>query len=362
LRDNDEEGAGVEPYRWGYRGSDGVMALSGDTDANAAPRPEPLRILSLTGGGRSGSTILGNVLGQASGLFHAGEVCYLWNRGVQQDALCGCGRQFSECPVWQEVMATTGMDVDAAALERLIRFPRAGNRRLPLLMLSRRLARRAADAAEEYAAHLGVTYAAISAATGAEMIIDSSKTPSHIDALSRMPNLDLRVVHLLRDPRAVAHSWHRRLARDDVGADRPREMDRAGIARGALKWGFSNAFIEAAVRALPRDRVLRIHYEEFARHPAQVAHRVLAFAGVPDAALPFASENEIDLRATHTVWGNPNRLKTGATRLRPDDAWRTEMSLGHRAVVTGITLPWLLHYGYRPTSSAGGAESRNASA
>lgn len=331
--------------------------MTGARPDRSAPTPPTqagrLRILSLTGGGRSGSTILGNVLGQADGLFHAGEVCYLLNRGVQQDALCGCGLHFSECAVWRAVMAAEGMQIDAAAQQRLSRFPRAGNRRLPLLLLGRRLAPRAARSADEYAEHLRQTYAAIVKATDAAMIIDSSKAPSHVDVLSRMPDVDLRVVHLIRDPRAVAHSWNRRMAREDLGADRPAEMVRTSTARGAFKWGFSNALIEAATRSLPRERVLRVHYEDFARQPAQVARDVLAFAGMPEAALPFISENEIDLRATHTVWGNPNRLRIGHTRLRADDAWRTEMSRRDRAMVTGLTLPWLLRFGYRPVRSGG---------
>jgi hypothetical protein len=248
-------------------------------------------------------------------------------------------------------MASEDLRLDDATLGRMARFPRAGNRRLPLLMASRALAPGAARLADEYAAHLRRTYEAIVRATGATMIIDSSKTPSHVDVLARMPDIDLRVVHLLRDPRAVAHSWNRRMARADLGADRPAEMDRASTARGALKWGFSNALIDAATRRLSADRLLRIHYEAFARRPAHVAQSVLAFAGEPDAVLPFTSENEIDLHATHTVWGNPNRLRTGPTRLRADDAWRTEMSGWDRTVVTGLTLPWLLRFGYRPTRS-----------
>ena len=33
--------------------------------------------------------------------------------------------------------------------------------------------------------------------------------------------------------------------------------------------------------------------------------------------------------------------------LRPDMEWATAMASGQRAVVTGLTLPLLAHYGYR---------------
>ena len=69
----------------------------------------PVRVLYLTGSGRSGTTVINSILGQLGGAFAGGELRYLWRRGVVENHLCGCGRTFDECPVWKcAVMAAPG--------------------------------------------------------------------------------------------------------------------------------------------------------------------------------------------------------------------------------------------------------------
>ena len=53
------------------------------------------------------------------------------------------------------------------------------------------------------------TYAAIAQVSGRRVVIDSSKHASLAFCLSTSPALDLRVVHVIRDSRAVAYSWSR---------------------------------------------------------------------------------------------------------------------------------------------------------
>ena len=46
-------------------------------------------VLYIAGTGRSGSTVLANILGEVDGVFAAGEVRYLWQRGLKEGRLCG---------------------------------------------------------------------------------------------------------------------------------------------------------------------------------------------------------------------------------------------------------------------------------
>jgi len=55
------------------------------------------------GAGRSGSTVLALLLGKVQGFFPVGGVNSLWERGLLQNYLCGCGVHFRECPFWNEV-------------------------------------------------------------------------------------------------------------------------------------------------------------------------------------------------------------------------------------------------------------------
>ena len=40
-------------------------------------------------------------LGEVDGFFFAGELRYLWQRGLVEDRLCGCGLPLSACPFWR---------------------------------------------------------------------------------------------------------------------------------------------------------------------------------------------------------------------------------------------------------------------
>ena len=62
-----------------------------------------VRLLYVGGAGRSGSTLLDLLLSEVPGMFAAGEVRYLWNRGVRDNELCGCGQSFLSCPFWSAV-------------------------------------------------------------------------------------------------------------------------------------------------------------------------------------------------------------------------------------------------------------------
>lgn len=52
----------------------------------------PTKVVLVAGSGRSGSTVLGNILGSVDGAFCGGEIRYLWERGLRDDRLTGRAR------------------------------------------------------------------------------------------------------------------------------------------------------------------------------------------------------------------------------------------------------------------------------
>src|SRR6266536_2074426 len=131
----------------------------------------PLKVLYIAGAGRSGSTLLDGVLGQLDGFFAAGELRYLWERGLQESRLCGCGVAVRDCPTWRAVLASAfGPGVDANAAARLQRKA-TRVRRAPAMILSGRLGRRRS---ERLGTVLGPLYQAIQESTGCRVLVDSS--------------------------------------------------------------------------------------------------------------------------------------------------------------------------------------------
>ena len=89
-------------------------------------------------------------------------------------------------------------------------------------------------------------------------------------------DVDLRVVHVVRDARGVAYSWTKTVARPETdGTD---EMTRYSPGRSALLWNAHNAaFGLLARRGVP---VRRVRYEEFLADPRTALRELAAFAGL----------------------------------------------------------------------------------
>ena len=301
------------------------------------------KVLYVVGLGRSGSTILSNSLGQIGDCFSAGELNFIWRHNVIENRLCGCGRPFRECPVWTRVMEEAFGGMDGVDPREMMRLQSSGTRTRHIpLMLAPRGERVLKERLEKLLINYGRLYEAIGSVTGSRVIVDSSKEPAHGYAMSLVPGVDFRVVHLIRDPRAAAYSWLKKKPQPD--SEEIEHMVRFSPAKSSALWDSWNASAEALWRRTP-EKYLRLRYEDFVADPRKSLERILEFVGVT-AELPLTGEREVMLGVSHTVSGNPNRFETGAVELRPDREWMDNMQPHHRALVTALTLLLLRRYGY----------------
>jgi Sulfotransferase family len=304
---------------------------------------ERVKVLYVAGLGRSGSTILSNSLGQIGGYFSAGELNFIWRHNVIENRLCGCGRPFRECPVWTRVMDEAFGGMDVVNPREMMRLQASGTRTRHIpLMLAPRGERVIKERLEKLLMNYRRLYEAIASVTGSSVVVDSSKEPAHGYAMSMVPGVDFRVVHLIRDPRAAAYSWLKKKPQPD--SEEIEHMVRFSPTKSSALWDSWNASAEALWRRIP-EGYLRLRYEDFVAEPRKSLERILGLVGVT-AELPLAGEHEVRLGVSHTVSGNPNRFETGPVELRPDREWISAMSPRDRALVTALTLPLLKHYGY----------------
>ncbi len=301
-------------------------------------------VIYVGGAPRSGSTLLDLLLGQVHGICAAGEVEHIWERGVTENQLCGCGARFHDCPFWQAVMAHAfgGMDrIDAGRIRRLQRSV-LRMRYLPYLV-SGIMPRHYRERVAAYGEILTAVYRAIAEVSGRGVVADSSKSPAYGFLLKAIPSVDLRVVHLVRDSRAVAFSYRRRKRRPEIHwqAEYMLRYTPWGSARLWALWNLLTAALRARVG---RGAVLR--YEDLAAHPqAAMATILREIIGGP-VALDFIDGNTVHLQVTHTAAGNPMRFERGDVEVRVDDEWRQAMPGVQRDVVTLLTWPMLLGYHY----------------
>lgn len=304
-----------------------------------------LKILYVAGAGRSGSTILGAMLGAVPGFIHVGELGRIWEEGFIRNFRCGCGVAFDECCFWTAVLDQALGHRDAVDPQQIVSATRrwARARYSPALLTARgRRATRAGLAA--YTAAMESIYGAIARVTQSHVIVDSSKAPFLAWLAAAYPTVDLFTVHLIRDPRAVVHSWRRRKFDPARGGD----MARAGPIRPSLAWVVGNVWTEVlGWSPLRRERYLRIHYEDLVAEPVAACRRILGWLGeTTDATLPFEANGDLRLSVSHTIGGNPVRFKRGSMQLAVDDEWRSGEPWSDRLLVTVLTWPLLAHYGY----------------
>ncbi len=313
-----------------------------------------MKVLYIVGVGRSGSTLLERMLGAVPGSVNTGELNAVFSRVAAQDQRCGCGERFSACPFWRSVgqHAFGGWSQVAermAALQpRLVR-----QRHLPALITGRAPARYLQEL-DEYLDTYHRLYQAIATISGADVVVDASKATAQLFALRRLGSLDIRVLNLVRDSRGVASSWSK------AGVSKPQSVD--GDAMGtyaphrlAMLWAALQ--LESAALSAGASHATRVRYEDLVADPRATLERALVGLGLPPAAgaLDHVGPASVTLGPSHGVAGNRSRFVEGRIKLELDEAWRSTLAPRSRRVVTALTLPQLVGYGYvgrRPRASA----------
>jgi Sulfotransferase family len=303
-----------------------------------------IKVLYVAGFGRSGSTLLGNVLGQVKGFVSVGEIRNIWLHGLIQNKICGCGAPFNECEMWQPALNEAFGGVGGVDPEKMIRLRERWSRtmHIPLMLAppTRHLIRRRLA---EYLDNLERLYRAVQTTTGSRVIVDTSKFPSYGFTVGMVPTVDLRLVHLVRDPRAVAYSWSRKRLQPDP--ENPEYMLRHSPVASSSRWMARNLATEAFWRR-SKERYLMLRYEDFVAEPQRTIRRVLELVGEGAASLPHVADHEVKLGPNHNVWGNPSRFQTGTVKIRPDTEWVSRIKPGHGRLISALTLPLLARYGY----------------
>ena len=169
--------------------------------------------------------------------------------------------------------------------------------------------------------------------------------------LSRGLGDDFLLVHLVRDPRAVAWSTMRsQLHAGTTRKGRPKtrrtNSRRSSVGRSLLTafgWTIANLGCEMFGWLHP-DRYLRLRYEDFVRAPVPAVGHVLTSVSLEP---PATLEQSKDTRNCHQLYGNSMRFQTlSPADLKEDVAWKTAMPRVYRVLVGAFTWPLRRRYYY----------------
>ncbi len=303
-------------------------------------------VLNVIGRGRSGTTLLGNLIGQTPGFFHAGELRRIWGQlsapTNSEEIPCSCGAAVRDCVMWSEVAERLRSDPNLPEPPETVAAWRAelsGKRAWRIFTGSRFLS---SGIAREYTRAVRALHRAIAATTDAHVLVDISKEPIEGLMLRARPQVPHALIHMVRDPRAVMHSWTRVKRWPD---GRTPEMRRYAPRSSALRWVAYNLLAEYVRRSPDAGPSLVVRYEDLVADPNAVLRTIGTLLGEPVEELTI-EDDVVTLPPGHVLGANPGKFTAEPVHLREDDEWRHLMPARHRALGTVLTLPLLRRYRY----------------
>lgn len=236
----------------------------------------------------SGSTALSLALGGQLGLAGFGEIAQTVKRMHGRTKPCTCGQL--PCPVWGPVLQAVDALPAAAENGRIV-----------------------------------AAVSKIAALSADKFAIDSSKNLNTLKLIRERLDLDLHVLHLVRDGRAVARS-NLKKDRDLFGS--------------AIAWQKTNRQIERYLSVMPDNRNLRVRYEDFVADPASQLRRILSFLGLPAGDVNLA----LDASLQHHLRGN--RMRYNAAAIVADAGYVDALDDNDWQSLNKALEVSLRHYGY----------------
>lgn len=219
------------------------------------------KIIYIVGCGRSGSTLMGFALGNATRALDLGEVI--------------CFSRFQGCPngfepdsenykYWRGILGSLEAEIgplDFSALRRMQMAVDCHRCFLNVLLLGACYRRKSYLSYQRYVKTL---YGAILNDPNHDVFITSSKYPSRLLHLLRaFSDRRVHVVHLIRNPIDLAHAF------------RNKEQGRTKTFWESMLYFFViNVFSILVTRGLGSNRYIRVHYERFTAEPEQELMRI----------------------------------------------------------------------------------------
>jgi hypothetical protein len=313
------------------------------TAAGREPAPvRPVTILYIAGMARTGSTILGELLGRVPDVIYVGELSQFWRRYSRRE-LCSCGKALPECDFWSRVVEEAFGGLPSGRAEQLVGLERRAFRRRALQMLCSTRWASGRGAASEMSRERDRLYAAASKVAGSSWIVDASKSPFFGASLACLSTVSLDIVQIVRDPRGVAYSWRKRVQSDSE----PSDLARKATVVIAVQWMADNLMVQVALRRLAHRYVL-VRYEDLVADPERWLSQVANATGLP-LADPRAAVDNVALPPEdhHRIAGNPGVRRLGnAVNLSLDEEWRSGLPFASRRLVTTLCALLMAVYGY----------------
>lgn len=311
------------------------------------PHGAPPSIAYIAGYGRSGSTVFEQALASHPAVWGLGELNFFPQVVRRSDeARCSCGETLLACPRWSPVVKAYLDRLPEASRTRV--GGRLGPESLPVPIARHMLSDRwYSDTHAHYSTLYGLL--ADHLPDGVRVLVESSKTaytatsrPWFIHSLSQF---NVRILHLVRDPRAVMWSLQSRGLNRRLERNEPPHRSFAA-ERALIGWKWANQAAESAGAKLGEGRYLRVRYEDFTTDPAATLQQVAWFLGIDSRPYDVWESGTPVTVSAHQIAGNRARSTT-KVRIAPDEAWKGHLTPRVRIGCMLLARRMMRKYGYQ---------------
>lgn len=296
-----------------------------------------LKIVYITGFWRSGGTLLGRILGTSEQIIFVGNIKDFWRKGLKLNRKCSCGEKFETCDFWKNVTREYTKSFPTDNFEELRKEFRHIEKSYNFFKLRNYVFNKKVSALnpvlDKYLKHNERLFEIVSDLSRKKIIVDSSRNPGRLLALSLLNKFELYPVNFIRDPRGVINS----LINKDLS--NYKEIRHSTILN-LLHWNIKNYFNMNIMKKLYKANSIIILYKYFTLYTINVI-------AVLKKSLGFTLDNEIEngkfsiyLDKGHVFSGNRKRHESGKFAIREDLDWERELNWRHRLLTDIISIPF----------------------
>ena len=302
---------------------------------------------------RAGSTLLDYLLSNNDEMISVGELLnlndYLNRKGVgySLDWRCSCGVQFQNCDFWSQVMEEFERNEQKKLKEietKCSPFRRAWEELsislLIFILPSKTLKRKLLKCFYYKKEHVSIidncnrilNY--VCNVSYKKIVIDSSKLPDRVLSLnySNQEDYSVKVIHLVRDARAVSFSKFKRGQQLNM---------KVSFLSAMVGWVIINLKMLNNRILFEKEDFVRIKYEDLCGNPTEMIRQIC-----DQLSLPYNTNMTVlQKKEKHNIGGSQHRFEK-SNEIKIDRRWKSNMNLSKQLVYfsTGYVFNKILGY------------------
>jgi hypothetical protein len=310
-----------------------------------------INLIDIASIGRSGTTLFESMLGAHSDVATSGEV-QLWPHEIMEGGVLptGSGEYVQNCSFWQEMRRRVAPLQQPAPQIHHFRETHNAGRTLRLSRLQDfspgPLPERTEAKIQQYAENnyrLFKTFLdLVEERTGSRptWVVDASKDPFRLLWLARSGLFNIKVFHMVKDPRGFIFSVTKQWIREEVPFQNIRRL--YYTSRQSLAWVIRNhLYARLAQHHIADADYMLVQYEQLATDPYAVFQQACDLIGC--AYEPEAVDNFRD-GSPFAMAGNPMRQDDRPIQL--DERWKKQLPSSSRLLAQLITSVNKHRFGY----------------